>query len=85
MTYINKVSKLLLQLGYWVRFGAVSRRSITETCAPADRKSGAMGRTATIARCVMTGVAAGAAMRARGRPLSPRRPRRGNAGPDAGR
>lgn len=53
MTYINKVAKLLLQLGYWDRFGAVSSRSITETCADADGKSGPAGRTATIARCGM--------------------------------
>lgn len=53
MTYINKVAKLLLQLGYWDGFGAVSSRSITETCADADGKSGPVGRTAPIARCGM--------------------------------
>ena len=63
MTYINKVAKLLLQLGYWDRFGAVSSRSITETCADANEKSGPAGRTATIARCGMekSGQEAGAA------------------------
>ncbi|WP_158305958.1 hypothetical protein [Azospirillum sp. B510] len=39
MTYINKVVKPLLQLGYWFRFESVSKRSITETCVAADGKA----------------------------------------------
>lgn len=52
MTYINKVAKLLLQLGYWDRFGAVSSCSMTETCASADRKSGPVGRIAPLRAAV---------------------------------
>ena len=54
MTYINKVAKLLLQLGYWVRFGAVCDRSITETCASSDGKCGHAGKTAAFAHCGTT-------------------------------
>lgn len=85
MTYINKVTKLLLQLGYWVRFGAVSGRSITETCASADEKSGPVGKTATIARCGMADATERTALPVPGRPLTPRQPRRGNAARGGGR
>lgn len=81
MTYINKVAKLLLQLGYWDRFGAVSSRSITETCADADGKSGPAGRTATIARCGMGGTGTGDG----GQRLTPPRHCRGNAARPAAR
>ena len=76
MTYINKVAKPLLQLSYWDRFGSVSRRSITETCANPDGKSGPVGETATIARC---------GMEQDGRPLSPRRRSRSNSARPAAR
>ncbi|MDR6771360.1 hypothetical protein J2Y49_002082 [Azospirillum sp. BE72] len=85
MTYINKVTKLLLQLGYWVRFGAVSDRSITETCASTDEKSGPVGKTATIARRGMAYVAAGTGLQGLGRPFTPRQPRRSNAARGVGR
>lgn len=85
MTYINKVAKLLLQLGYWDRFGAVSSRSITETCADADEKSGPAGRTATIARCGMEEPGQEAQDRRRGRLLTPPRRCNGSAARPAAR